>query len=272
MKTIAVDFLGDFARERSFFEHLAPTVICETDLRLKGYDRPDWMFMAAASLLFADYLDLGGIGFGTILEASASNLRPNIEVLPLTTPEPFAALDIYDATITRGITEFGTAMVLLKYAPDLISGSLASLAAPGSEKSFRKRLLVDAIKHAQGGPPPAFDSYKYPTRKAKWGGAITVDFLAIYFIRTYGREVVERWMEKLDGIDWSRIATLNVGWYLKFNTKFVRDIPMRFRATVLSRCLEADIAPYDEVDWQGFAAVCELLAETYSIPGATTLR
>jgi hypothetical protein len=145
---VAVDFKKGFERERAFFSKLAPEIVCETNLREKGYAKAAWQFMGAATFLYADYLDLAGAGYGTIFEATTYNYRLAPSKYPIDYRD---ALDLYDATMTRGLTEFGTALVLTSLAPDLVAQSRASVAPEGSEKSYRKRLLVEAASHHRGG-------------------------------------------------------------------------------------------------------------------------
>lgn len=263
-KTVAVDFGPRFARERHFFETLHPDLICATDFRQKGFDRNDWMFMGAVSLLFADYLDLAAISFGTIFEASAHNYRltpAGASRMPLA-----ESIGLYDATFTRGLTEFGTAMIIDTYSPEMIDRSISSLADPGTEKRLRKRLLVDVVRHRRGCPAPDFDSYAYPKRKTAFGQSYAIDFLALVFAKFYGREAVSRWVDGLPADLEQKLAEIDFDWVFRFNPHFDVQIPEPLRRSVEERLSGARIERFRDEDWAGYRTVRRMLEEHHSFP------
>ena len=261
---VAVAFGSWFEREREFVETLKPGIICTTDFRQKGYERNDWIFMFAVSLLFADYLALGAVGLGTIFEATVWNYRFSRAKasIPL-----FDAIGLRDATLTRGLTEFGTAQLMLHYAPELIDGSIISLAPAKSEKRLRKRLLIDATRHRAGGPQPDFDRYEYPKDKLTYGESYPVDFLALLFLRLYGPQLVSRWMDGLDKLDLMALDQIDVGWIYRYNPLFYEDIPGELREGVVRRMRSAAIEPFKETDWPHYRALRDVLTKFHRFDG-----
>lgn len=264
LTTVAVDFGRNFERERAFFETLHPDLICATDFREKRYDRNDWLFMGAVSLLFADYLDLAAISFGTIFEATVHNYR----LAPATASRNalIESIGLHDATFTRGLTEFGTAMVIDAYAADQIDRSIVSLADPGSEKSLRKRLLIDAARHRGGSAAPDFDRYVYPKRMAKYGQSYAIDFLGLVFARLYGRDAVSRWVDGLPADLDAQLAEIDVDWVFRRNPLFDPQIAEPLRQDVEARLAGAGIEGFREQDWAGYHAVRQMLETSHRFP------
>jgi len=264
---VSVDFGGSFARERGGFDAYSPRVICETDFRQKGFALNDWRFMAVGSILHADVLGLGAMSFGSILEATPWNFvmrRPG----QIAVRDPlFGAIGLNDYSPIRGLSEFGTAMVVLSRARDGVETSLMSLAAPGTEKGFRKQLIVDTVAHHMGsGAAPDFDQYQYPREKTPFGKSFTVDFLTLYFVRLYGKDIVSRWMSGLDDLDMSWIKGLDLRFYERYATNFIHEMPSSVRNIVLDGYHDCGIYPFDEQDWVAFSKVREFLRGFHRIP------
>jgi hypothetical protein len=253
---IAVAFGGRWEPEEAFFRTLSPEAICRTNLRARR-DRNDSTFMGAVPLLYADVFDLGAVGFGEIFETRAWNylLRPK-----RVRQKGFSAAGIVNATLTRGLTQLGTARLARFYtSQDIVRAAIASSAAPGTEKFFRKQLLVDTVKYAFGGPHPDFDKYLYPRKRLVFGGRFSIDFLTLYFIKLYGFETVSRWMDGLDEIDKDALERADLGWYLKYNPIFFDEIPPGLRDTARDRMARAGIDWFQERDWEHYRTVRSFL-------------
>ena len=281
---IAVDFGSWFDRERKFFETLDPEIICRTDFRQKGYadnrdqrqppvvtksvENHDWLFMYAVSLLFADYLDLGRVGLGTIFEASTYNyyVTSNLATSGWHWRNFFEAVGLSETTLTRGLTEFGTARLILHYMPEVIDNSILSVAPPNSEKGLRKRLLIDVSRHRSGAAAPHFERYDYPKEKLNYGESYPIDFLAALFVRLYGPEVVSRWINRLDRLDVEALNRIDTEWIFRYNPFFIYDIPNDLRQGVMDRMRVAGIEPFRDADWQHYRAFREILAEFHRFP------
>ncbi len=253
---IAVDFGGPWTPEERFFQTLSPEAICRTNLR-KRRDRNDSTFMGAAPLLYADMFDLGGIGFGEIFETRPWNyhLRPKRP-----SPKGFSAAGISNATLTRGLTQLGTARVARFYTSEAtVQASIASSASPGTEKFFRKQLLIDTVAYVHGGARPDFDNYIYPRKRLVFGGRFSIDFLTLYFLKFYGFSVVSKWMDGLDRVDQEALSKTDLGWYLRFNPLFLDEIPAGLRDAAHARLLRAGINVFQESDWAHYNSVRSFL-------------
>lgn len=264
IQLLSMDFGGAFAREEAYFRDF-DTVICRTDLRHKGFHRNDWRFMAVGSLLMADMLKLGTIGFGSILEASPWNFRRSYGGKP---PDDnlFGALDLQQTSWVRGLTEFGTAMVMLASKPEAIAPSLASLAAQGTEKFLRKQLLVEVAAEVLGLPVPATGERVPPREPVAYGTAFAIDFLALYFVKRLGRDYVSTFITDIpDDAETNEILTANLDFYLKYNPGFIEHIPLSMRNHVLGRMHEAGVYPYNETDFQSFVRVRQYLGQRHTI-------
>lgn len=260
---VAVDFKKGFERERAFFSKLAPEIVCETNLREKGYAKAAWQFMGAATFLYADYLDLAGAGYGTIFEATTYNYRLAPSKYPIDYRD---ALDLYDATMTRGLTEFGTALVLTSLAPELVAQSRASVAPEGSEKSYRKRLLVEAASHHRGGSAPSFSGHDVPLRRCTYGTSFALDFLALAFAGLYGMEAVSTWMDGLDIVDEDALNALRFDWLFKYNQIFEDQIPPSVRSEFFDRLTQIGIGRFDDDDFRYYTAFRSILAKHHRFP------
>jgi hypothetical protein len=254
---IAVAFGGPWTPEEMFFRTLSPEAICRTNLRTRR-NRNDSTFMGAASMLYADVFDIGGIGFGEIFETRPWNYLLKPKRLG---PKGFSAAGIGNATLTRGLTQLGTARVARFYTSEkTIRASIASSAAPGTEKFFRKQLLMDTVAYVHGcGARPAFDKYTYPNRKLVFGGKFSIDFLTLYFLKLYGFDTVSRWMVGLEQVDQEALHKADLAWYLKYNTLFLDDIPVGLRDPILARLSGAKISLFKECDWAHYFSVRSFL-------------
>ena len=253
---IAVAFGGRWAPEERFFTSLSPEVICRTNLRARP-DRNDSTFMGAVALLYADFLGIGGIGFGEVFETRAWNylLKPKRG-----RQKGFSAAGVVNATLSRGLTQLGTARLARFYtSEDTVRAAIASSAAPGTEKLFRKRLIVDTVAYLYGGPRPDLDRYVFPNKRLRFGDRFSIDFMTLYFAKLYGLETVSRWMDGLGRIDKDALANADLSWYLKYNPIFLEEIPLHLRDAARQRMTGAGIGSFEESDWEHYRAVRSFL-------------
>jgi hypothetical protein len=266
VQLISMDFGGAFNREANYFRQFDTTLVA-TDLRTKQFNRNDWRFMGAGSLLLADHLGLGTIGFGTILEATPWNLRAAVAGRPPAPDGPFAAAGVLSTSWIRGLTEIGTAMVILRYMPDQIAPSQRSLAQPKTEKYSRKQLLVHIAAETAGVDVPNVGQLLPPSKKTRFGSSFAVDFLSIFMAQYFGGDLIELLMEEFPDSDLTReVVASDLGFYLKYNPNFLAHIPDQIRGSVLARMHDAGLEPYQEQDFISYARVRKLLAGYHHIP------
>lgn len=148
---VGVNWNGRFPRETNFLDEMGDVFTFSSNIRDRGDRYLDWMFMASPALLLARHFRARSIGFGTVLEASrglwiskaemsAGSYRPS-------GADPRAPLGLFDSTITKGLTEFGT-MLAAKVlgGEELLLRSINSAADVDSEKHWRKKLMLHATK------------------------------------------------------------------------------------------------------------------------------
>lgn len=261
---VSMDFGPPFEREERYFSSFR-TNVCKTDLRQKGYGLNDWRFMASGSLLMADCLEAGAFGFGSIFEAAPWHFSPRTASGKPRSLGPFGAVGAMDVAWTRPLTEFGTAMVVLSRAPETVAPSLTSLASPGSEKLYRKQLLIEVASRRLGLPAPDRATFVKPKKRTPWGKAFTVDFLALFFVREYGRAFVEEWMDLPEDDEFAEASRGDLGFYLKYNPNLIGYIPPDIRNRVLNAFHECGLLPYNEIDFESFARVRKLLGRSYAV-------
>lgn len=155
---------------------------------------------------------------------------------------------------------------MLTYAPDQIEASISSLANAGSEKLFRKKLLIDTIRYRQHGTLPNFEGYDYPRYKVKFGKSYSLDFLNLMFMKVYGKEVISKWVDDLNLVDDVLLENLNIEWIFKHNPLYEDDIPQSIRSEVKLRMIQAGITPFSESDWNGYFGVKLMLERFHALP------
>ena len=267
MVRLAVDFGRWFQRERKSFEPLAPDVICSTDFRAKGYGQTDWLSMGAAATLFADHLDLSSVGFGTHLAASPLYLRPRGWEPRDPTAPLISAAGLRDGTLTRGLTEFGTSLIVDRYAPGVADDSLSSAARSGSAKMFRKRLIYDSAVAFRGGPRVDIENRRPPYRKIQLWQSYTMDFALIVLMALYPPQFVRRFINKPESGILEAASDIRPDFAFRCNPMFVQQIPPHLRDTVVQRMTTADIEMYGDADWVEYEKLRRILASHYTLPG-----
>ena len=266
IKLISLDFGGAFSRERDFFSRFHPTVI-PTNLRSLGYAKNSWSFMGIGPILLRDHLGIGTYSFGSILEATAYNF---IDRQPFAnTPNPwFAAAGLRQLHPALGLTEVGTAMLLIGRHPESIGDSLTSLAAADSEKAHRKSMMVHLAGRLHGLNFPIAG----PTRGTAYqafGSSFTTDFLVFYVLNRLGPSFAERLVSDIPAEVVSLSRELSLTFFERMNTNFYNSTPTQARALLAERCFESGIGLYDENDWHEFAQVRKLLSVYHPIPAST---
>lgn len=267
VERVAIDFGGSFGREREFFETLDPEVTCVTNFRSKGYAADDWMFMGSAAMLFADHLDLGWMGYGTNFESSTWNYRHRGWTPDADGPSQFLdTIGLRDCTLTRGMSEFCGSLVVDHYASALVEESLRSIAAPGSEKRFRKRLAYDSAVAFRGGPPVDLDTRELPTKKVKMWQSYPVDVAMLAFMAMYPPDVVGRFVDELEPELVQAVQDVRPDFMFRCNPLFADQVPIALRDTVRQRMADAGVEMYRDDDWPEYEKLRSILARHYTLP------
>lgn len=264
-KLVAIDFGKNFEREVKFFKIFNPYII-RTNFRELKLDRASWTFMGIGLILFSEVFECGYMGWGTILEAITYQLRKNPTAGREFIYEPFAIVGgrIQNLRIVSGLTEVGTAMIILQKYPQIDGKSLDSLAAEGSIKKYRKYLISKAInkKYSNG---ISFKKVCAPNKRLEWAEYFADDFLALWEIKNLGIEVVEKIYNRIPEKVMKFVEKHQLDFYEKYNTNFLNAIPKQIKADYSKKLAACNILPYSEFDWNEFDEVRNLLAEYHDI-------
>lgn len=259
-RLVSNDWGGNFSREAEFFKRF-PTNILKTNAQRLGYCRDSWQFMGLAMILFADHLDIGYSAFGGILEASWQQfLRRPPKIVSI---YPFKGLGIRSMCVVNGLTEVATAMLAVKYYPEIVCESLMSVAGAGSEKLRRRYLFADYANRKFGLKldfPTTGCPVKFPL---KFGSHLAMDFLSAFMVKQFSYEVASEMLTDVphDIVEFAKTHSLR--FYERLNTNFLDTIPEEVRPRYFSQLVGAGILPYDEEDWLEFNDMRQLLTKWY---------
>lgn len=266
---IALDFGGSFERETRFFRKFEP-VIVGTNFRSEGFAANSWSFMGVGTILLKDYLGLRVYSFGSILEASPYNFSNGLRFRNAANPW-FAAAGLEQVNPVLGLTEVGTALLLLEYSPEHIRDSLLSLAAPHTEKYARKIILLYLASRRAGRETGRAVLESLPDRSTpflKFGTSFASDFLIFYILKFGGPDLANRLVGDIPESVIEVANQCSLSFYERLNPDFYNDLPTPHQVRILNNCLEAGIGIYDQNDWIEFAAVREILGNYHGIPVA----
>ena len=189
----AIYFEG-FEREKDYFKKYRPYLISTNVRRKISIDRNAWQFMGFGSLLYKEYLGADYSIFGTVAEAwqgnfiqrdTANNYDPILSASGMELPH-----------LSHALTELGTALVVGKFMPEELAGSLRSLAAEGSEKLYRKECLVN-IAGRLAGMEPVVRQYHFPKHKIRFGSSFGPDAVSFCIAKHLGIEYAAEIYEDL---------------------------------------------------------------------------
>lgn len=241
---LSIDFGGAFTREANWFSHW-DTYIVASDLRKKPFvEGRDWRFMAAGAMLFRDYLGIGSLYWGTVLEASPYWLSNNQKREPRTTEatHAFGMAQLKTCQAITPLSEYGTMKVALKWGEEVLTKSIESCSSPGSEKLFRKRLLRSI---AAGETFPSENVLaQAPCNKHKFGTAFGPDVLTAYFFWRYGSEFVSDFLAELSADARMELGRLNMEFFERYNPANLATIPSDVRGSIVAEYLRCGIHPY----------------------------
>ena len=269
-----MDFGAGFEREAAFFSEF-PTTVVKTNLRELQLDRNSWTFMGVGAILLMNHLKLSHIGFGSILEASPSNLksglaRPNAaKTLPIKRPSKrtgapalasnvFAAAGMEYLNPVSGMTEVGTAKIVAEQFPELAESSLNSLASEGSEKLDRKRILLSFFVKKGGVPEHLI---RRPTAQFVFGEYLTSDFLAIWIQKNFGRTVAERIVANVPAEVEELVKANGLRFYERFCPGPYSGLANSNRSRIVRKLNICGIPSYTELDFIEYGSVLSFLAK-----------
>lgn len=263
-RLISMDFGGRFSRERSFFQSFDTTIV-STNLLSTPLSKNSWSFMGSGAILSSDHYRSHYHTFGSILEAGYDNLRISPAGAKNNTFPPFRAAGFINAPYVAGLTEVGTLLVLGTYQPDLIGPSLSSLASPGEEKLYRKKVLAGIVADRKDMEfslpdvqPPAQPHFKF-------GQNFALDFLSFYVAKFGGREVLDTMVSEVPQELVSLAKQLDLSLFERANATLYSHFPAELFGGLAGGLAGAGLGFYTEHDWIEYRQIRELLSDYYPI-------
>lgn len=265
---VSVSFGGWFAREEEFFKKF-DTMIVSTNLRqnktgaVNRLNENSWTFMGCGALLFKNLAKAKYNVFGSILEATTYHLLPTNNVGDKNDTPPFGSYGLYDLRVVNGVTEVATAIITSYYGADLMHDAIESLAAPKTEKKFRKQLLLDIICE-KFGRKIDIKFTDPPTKKIKFGTYLANDFLCMYILKNRGLEAASKTVSDIPQRAVDIAKSLDLTFFERMNCDFIngKNYPdNELRGYVISRAIEAGVLPYTEKDYKEYRIIINFLNE-----------
>lgn len=260
---VSMDFGGHFKREMSMIElfdsHIVRTNILETNFR-----KNSWLFMLIGSILYKDYLNTdynisgGVIGAGFLLN---SNFVKNFS-----TPTLINETKMKSIPYTLALSEIAAIKLALHNYPELMDSSLVSLANPKEEKRYRKQLLLEIeieksnseIKLSNKVAPPSKPHFKF-------GDNILLDHLSLYTMKYRGYDDALSTLSDIPEEAYKLSQNLTLNFYNKYYTDVLKFIPKPFRNKFINTLDDANIEPFEEIDWKEYRETLKFLSKYHKI-------
>ena len=258
---VSMDFGGRFSREREFFQLYDPKIV-STNLAQTSLRRFSWSFMGIGPLLYRDLLKSRYFAFGSIYEASGFKLREP-QKKNFTFPA-FSGVGYESAMPVAGISEIGTAQMILNRSPEIVEQSLRSLASPGDEKYFRKIAIVKTVADRLGidVTVPSLDLEQKV--HYEFGENFAVDVTALYFIYA-GREHLAKKLVKEIPTDLKREALkMDMTFLQKINPHHYSTYPSVLSEKLLEGIQKAGLKWYEENDFENLEKFKVLTNDYYA--------
>ncbi|MDK8099110.1 hypothetical protein HMPREF3152_03370 [Actinomyces sp. HMSC06A08] len=258
---ISLDFGGRFSREAQFFTNF-PVISVKTNLVAARFHTHTWAFMALGAILAAPTLGLQTLSFGTILEASSANMTFR-GLGQIETGYPvfdFLGLTWYNPAL--GLTEIGTALISAKTHPELLSESLKSLAEPGTEKLYRKWVLLRLVERLTGQSLPVEEPRRpYPQHRVPFGSSFTSHMLSFYMRKHLGAEVADIFVSDVPAAVDEFVARADLTFFERYNSNFLHKVPPSYRPGLIKTLASFGILPYTEKDFLEYQRTLQLLKD-----------
>ena len=250
-----------FSSETNFFKKFSPHIL-ETNFRQLGYNANTWTFMGVASVLFSNSLNIKYHTFGTVFESYYLQASRNFSLRDVFYSIPFNYADIQDVKLIHAITEIGTALIVCRAYPYLVNDSLASLSVPGTEKRYRKQLIIQALQkkfdlnvYLELTEPPVEE------RRLIWGENYVVDFLGLYILKYMGIDETSYILRNIPNEAIDFVNNNSLEFYEKFNPDYLNNIPKQFKSEIVKNLSIVEIYPYNQKDYDDLNSVLKFLSK-----------
>ncbi|SMX95536.1 cyanophycin synthetase [Brevibacterium sp. Mu109] len=257
---VSMDFGGWFQRESEFFRSF-DTLVVKTNARSVPTRRTPltlnhWSFMALGAILTAQHFNAKYHTFGQILAESLSRNANKSSALPVLTE-----LGFIDAGYAKGLTEVGTASVILQSDPGIVSNSLKSLAGPKDRKLFRKAALSALVAEKLGVTVALPELSFARSPRIDYGADYATTLSALYCIAKGADEKIIDLFESVptEAFDLARGVSMN--FMEKLNWDSYMQFPAPLKGGLWNKMHQFGLEPYTENDWDELKAVRNHLAE-----------
>lgn len=245
---VSLDFGGWFKREAAFFRQFDSVVVStncrRTPDQKNSLARNHWTFMAIGAILTAEYFGASHHVFGTILgESFARPARP--KQIP-----PLELMNLQNVPVTDGITELGTAKVLLQTDAERVSESIASLAGSTDRKRLLKIALAHAVSDEMGVDAKLPKVPRDWSKKIRFDSSYTTALSAMYMIGRDKAHLIEPLYESIPSEVYELSRSLDLEFLMKVNWDFYTDAPLEHLVKIAPRLMELGFLPYSERDWK----------------------
>lgn len=250
-----------FEIEHDFFKKFNPYIL-ETNFRQLGYAENSWTFMGVGTILFSEYLNLKYHTFGTIFEAFHLHATKEFSSRGTFIEKPFIFAGIEDLKLIQGLTEIGTALVLCNTNPHLVNDSIASLSQPGTEKRYRKQLIIQILKDKFDLKDVYIELTEPPVEEKRltWGNDYAIDFLSLYLLKHAGIGETSNIMMNIPNDAINFVENHSLEFYEKFNVNFLNNIPQEFTFKIMENLVNAKIFMYNQNDYDELFSVIKFLS------------
>lgn len=257
---VSLDFGGWFEREAEFFRDF-DTLVITTNARSEPtrktpLTRNHWSFMSIGSILAAGHFNARYHTFGQILAESMTRAPRTVSTLPV-----LSELGYREAGYSRGLTEVGTASVILQSDPHRVLESLKSLAGPRDRKLYRKSALSSIVASELGMDinVPPMDFERSP--RITFGDDYASSLAALYCIAKNHANSIEGLFESIPEEAWSLAKSSSFDFMEKMCWDAYDDFPQALRPGLWQKLLQYGFEPYTERDWDEVKVTRELLAK-----------
>lgn len=262
---VSLDFGGWFEREAEFFKKF-DTLVVETNVRRtpsqeNSFARNHWSFMTAAAILSAEYFGASHHAFGSILGVEFA-LPPVKRYI-----HPLEMVSLKNLPVIDGITELGSAKILAQTDPELVAGSLRSLAGDSDRKRFLKTLLAHQAAELVGNEVPLPPLPQSWDAKIRFTDSYTTALTALYLLARGSGDLIEPLYAEIPESARDIVKDKSLDFLLKANWDFYTYLPKEFAPRISHRLAELDFKPYSEQDWNEAKEVRAYLNSLFQIGG-----
>ena len=261
----SLDFGRGYTREREFFKEFNTNIV-RTNFRDRehGFNLNTHMFMAIGTVLYSEKYCNKYMSYGTIMEAGEGYMyHDRLNRLKDIYP-PLSSLNITELRLINALTEVGTLLTVIKLKTKDVYKSVISCGFINSEKLARKELLFNILNEEHKCNLKDMDVH-FPNEHGmmKFGTKRLQVFLTFYMMKYCSKEDVIKFGGEIPQKYYDAIEGMSLKFYEGFNPNYLHKIPEVFRPDIMKNLIQANILPYDEIDWEEYFKIRDILEEMF---------